>query len=237
VYNLPTLQNALRFDADLLADIFAGRVRRWDDPAVADRNPGVELPATPIHVVHRVSGSGTSRAFATFLASSRHGWPAGEEAWRTGEAAEGNEGVAAAVQQATGAIGYVELAYATLGRLQVGLVRNARGEDVLPSDASVRGAMEAFDPATLKAALVLSPEPHAYPVAAVTWLVVDPGAIAPDHVARVLGFITWALHDGASAAAALEYVPLPPRVVAHYDSVLTEARLNPCQPAGRPTRP
>ena len=241
VYNLPDQGAALRFDADLLADIFLGRVRRWNDRAVAARNPGAALPDLPITVVHRAPGSGTSRSFAEFLASSTH-WPRPrttdtDVSWAAGLQVEGNEGVSAQVQQTVGALGYVELAYANLYRLQVGLVQNALGQDILPSDASIRDAVSAL-PASVPpgTSLVLPRVPRSYPIASLTWLVLDPGTTDPERGARVVAFARWALREGARAADRLEYVPLPPHVVAHYDSVLTALRFGPCEKHESPGR-
>ncbi len=238
VYNLPGVRSALRLDADVLAEIFAGRVTRWDAPSIAARNPGVSLPALAITVVHRGGGSGTSRAFAAFLASSAQ-WPravksGGDVVWPIGVAVEGNEGIGAQVQQTVGALGYAELAYATLYHLQVALVRNALGEDVLPSDASVRGALAAaFAGGDHGPSLILTSAPRSYPIAALTWLVFDPQTLDVARREKVVGFIRWALHDGAAAAGRLEYVPLPPAVVAQYDSALTSLTPGPC-PSGAP---
>lgn len=230
VYNLPEQSSALRLDADLLADIFTGVIRRWDDRAIAARNPGVELPGRAISVVHRAPGSGTSRAFAAYLASSRKWKPRGDLEWSTGVAVEGNEGVGAQVHQTVGAIGYAEVAYATLYHLQVALVRNAHGEDVLPSDVSIRGAVDSalVHSSADSASLILSTAPRSYPIATLTWLVFDPGTLDASRRAKVVSFIRWALHNGAASADRLEYVPLPPAAVTRYDSALTTLSANSC---------
>jgi phosphate transport system substrate-binding protein len=227
VYRLPGLTSTLRFDAPLLVAIFGGRVTRWDAPAIQALNPGVRLPAQPITVVHRAGGSGTSRAFAAFLATG--GWPRahGDSAdvrWPVGVAVEGNEGIAGQVQATLGSIGYLELAYARINRLPAGTVRNTAGAFVAPSLASVAAALVA-PPAGVA-------DTAAYPIVTRTWLVVDPSRVAVEKGERLSAFLRWALADGATQARALEYAPLPPVQVAHYDSLVRALTFGPC-PAPR----
>ena len=212
-YHLPSSANSaspLHFDAALLADIYSGRVTRWNAREVRLLNPDVTLPATTITVVHRASGSGTGRAFSDFLATSGrwaggHGGDSVDAPWPVGVAAEGNEGVASEVKVTLGAIGFMELAYARQNRLRIGAVKTAGGGFLLPG----RGAT-------------------AYPITARTWLVIDPTHVSTERGEMLASFIRWALHDGAEQAIALEYTPLPADTVAHYDSLLRALTFGKC---------
>ncbi|MDB4913881.1 MAG: phosphate transporter substrate-binding protein [Gemmatimonadetes bacterium] len=208
VYHLPA-GASLRFDARLLADIFSGRIRRWDAPAVRVLNAGVVLPAMPIVVVHRASGSGTGRAFSDYLAKTGK-WrtpadSAADVVWPVGVAVEGNEGVASEVKVTVGAIGYVELVYARQNRLAVAAVQTAAGDFVPPGQGS-----------------------GTYPIVAQTWLVLDPAHVHAGRGSALVTFIRWALEDGATSAKAMEYFPAPPDTVARYDSLLRKIDFAAC---------
>lgn len=210
VYNIPSLAGAapLQFDATLLADIFAGRVTRWNDARVATHNVGVALPDLPVTVVHRGSGSGTGQAFGAFLTTS-HAWPGtttdtSDVHWPVGIAAEGNEGVAVEVKVTAGAIGYVELAYARQNRIAVGAVRGPNG--------FVTPGLGASD----------------YPISARTWLVIDPARSTVERGRPLVEFVRWALRDGAEQARVLEYTPISADTVTHYDAVLRAIPFETC---------
>lgn len=218
-YNLPAASGEpipLRFDAALLAAIFSGKVTRWNAPEIAGINPGVTLPATLITVVHRGTGSGTSRAFSDFLSTSGR-WKGGtvgdttEVHWPVGLAAEGNEGVAMEVKVTIGAIGYVELAYARQNRLSVGRVKGAANEFLSPGSES-----------------------PGYPISARTWLVIDPTHVPAERGTPLVAFVRWALHEGAEQARAMEYTPIDADTVSKYDSLLKTIRFDRCaKPATR----
>ncbi|MES2176879.1 MAG: phosphate ABC transporter substrate-binding protein PstS [Gemmatimonadota bacterium] len=203
-YNLPRLgtEQSLQVDARLLSNIYSGRVRRWNDEGIRKLNPGVLLPSMPIVVVHRANGSGTGRAFSSYLATSGSwGSAVGDTAdakWPVGLAAEGNEGVATEVKVTVGAIGYMELAYARLNRLSIAAVRTPDRGYQLPGRES--------------------PD---YPITARTLLVIDATHVSNERGSALVSFIRWALRHGASQAQAMEYTTLPPDTIAHYDSVLT----------------
>jgi phosphate transport system substrate-binding protein len=239
-YHVPGLTIPLVFDADVLADIFAGRVTQWNAQAIRALNAEAKLPALPITVVHRAGGSGTSRAFDAFLRTSKR-WrvraagDTGDVRWPAGIAVEGNEGVAGEVRQTPGTIGYVELAYARLNHLPVATLRNAAARLVAPSEEGVRAVMNLVFGAHAAPGAplpVAASEPDAYPVATLTWLVIDPRRADASKRRTLVAFVRWALHDGAAQARALEYSPLPPRVVAYYDSVLRDVPDRRCPAAG-----
>jgi phosphate transport system substrate-binding protein len=222
-YNVPDAgEEPLRLDADALAGIFLGRITRWDDAALAALNPGRALPALPMLPAVRVRSSGTSAIFAAYLGTSAE-WRRADRAsgggagarWPVGTGVEGNEGVAAQVRATPGAIGFVEHSYATLGRLRVAALRDARGGFVRPDTLALRlAADELLTVATVDTvtALVGARAAGAYPVAGVTRIVAD--RVLADSVrgAHLIAFARWALDDGARAAAALGYVPLPGKV-------------------------
>lgn len=216
VVNLPTIGNPVHLDADALAAIYLGRITRWNDATIRSLNPALALPDAPIHVVQRTSTSGTSEIFADYLD--------GAAAWRTargdsltrwpvGARVEGNEGVAAQVSSTVGSIGFVELTYARQAGLSVAALRNRAGRFVRPDSASLaRTSSELL--ATPAAAdtlhgLVGARDEGAYPVAAITRLVVDQSLGDQRRSAHFIAFVRWALREGASSATALGYAPLP----------------------------
>jgi phosphate transport system substrate-binding protein len=233
-YHIPGLDSPLRLDRETLRQIFDGRVSRWNAPAIVALNPGSRLPATPISVVYRTAGSATSVLFSEFLRGK--GRDAGAEpSWRVGIAAEGNEGVAAQIQQTVGSIGYVELAYATPNGLEVALIRNGAGEFARPSEATLNATVSAGLSGRADArgvSLVSLSQAGTYPIGGITWLVLDPGKLGEEKGRKIVAFARWALREGADAARRLEYVPLPAAVVAHYDSVLTSLSFGPCTAGG-----
>ncbi len=235
VYHLPGVEQPLRLDAPALRAIYDGTVMRWNAGVIARQNPGVRLPATPIVVVHREAGSATSLSFAAYIRGPAR--PAAlaptDPAWKVGYAAKGNEGVAAQVQQTVGAIGYVELAYAAPSGLPVALLKNGAGEYARPSEATlnttVMKGLEGRADAQ-GAALVGLPMSGTYPIGAITWLVLDPARLGKQKGRKVVAFAEWALREGSESARRLEYVPLPPAIVAHYDSMLAALTFAPCTP-------
>ena len=218
-YNLPALRQPLRLDGATLAAIYLGQVRRWNDARIAALNPGVALPAADILPVYRTDGSGTTFVFTDYLAAVSPAWKervgTGKSVkWPTGLGAKGNEGVTGSVRQAEGAIGYVELAYATQNKLPVAALRNAAGAFVQPSVEATTAAASQLDEQLrrhpdLRLSIVNAPGAQAYPLAAFTYLLVP--AHMDDCVrARALtGLLQWALTEGGDMARRLDYAPLP----------------------------
>ena len=218
-YNLPDLTDTLTFTGELLADIFLGRVTRWDDARIAALNPDIDLPDRDILVVHRSDGSGTTYVFTDYLAAVSPAWRAGpgkgkEVQWPVGLGGKGNEGVAGQVKQTPGTLGYTELAYAKQNRLPVAAVRNAAGADITPTIESITAA--ASEAArTLPAdtdyriSIVNAPGAASYPISSFTWILLYEQQ--PDSVKgrKLLDFLEWALTEGEAEAAALDYAPLP----------------------------
>ena len=221
-YNLPGVTAALKLTPAVLADIFAGRVTKWNAPAIASLNAGVTLPAKDILVVHRSDGSGTTYIFTSFLSAAVPTWKAGpgagkEVAWPIGLGGKGNEGVSGQVKQTPGAIGYVELAYAKQNSLPYASIRNASGEFVEPSIESVTAAAAAVAD-TLSASsdyrlsLVNAGGKGAYPIASMTWLLVYKNQRDATKGKELADFLRWSYQTGYQSAAALDYAPLPDKL-------------------------
>lgn len=216
----------LRLSPGLLVDIFLGRVKTWADPAIAQLNLDLKLPAAPIAVVHRADGSGTTYTFTTFLAQSSADWKSqvGSDLlvnWPVGEGYKGNSGVARALQNTPNSIGYLDLVQALAAKLQVARVQNTSGRFVAPSGASIQAAMDSanWDPATqFNTLLVNMAGEDSYPiVAAVFGLASDRSAQRP-RTARA--FLKWSVTSGRATAEKLGYVTLPSSVVPKIQAVL-----------------
>jgi len=217
VVNLPRIASPVRLDAAALAGIYLGRITRWDDVALRELNPSLALPAMPILVVQRVRTSGTSEVFADYLATDA-AWRAAQRDtvthWPVGERVEGNEGVAAQVRAREGALGFVELSYAEQSRLATAMLRNRSGAFVRPDSSSLRrtaAELLATASADTLHGLVGARNAQAYPIVAITRLVVDKALGDARRGAHFLAFARWALRDGANSARALGYAPLPPQ--------------------------
>jgi phosphate transport system substrate-binding protein len=222
VYNIPGVSAELRFTGRLLADIYLGKIAKWNDPAIRNVNPGIELPGADITVVHRSDGSGTTYIWADYLAKVSPDWKrsvgvATSVNWPAGVGGKGNEGVAGLVKQTPGAIGYVELIYAIQNQIAYGSVQNAAGQYVRATTETVSNAAASAArnmPRDFRVSITNAPGKDVYPISSFTWLLVQE---APRDVqrSRVLAdFIRWALGDGQKFAAGLGYAPLPKEVVA-----------------------
>jgi phosphate transport system substrate-binding protein len=216
-YNLPDSPK-LKMDGPTIADIFFGKITKWNDPAIAGQNPGVKLPDLDIVVVHRADGSGTTYIWVDYLSSVSKEWETkvgrGKAvSWPTGQGAKGNEGVTGMVKQTPGAIGYVELIYAKQNKLPFADIKNASGEYVTPGIESVTKALESAKiPDDFRFSMVNSPGSGAYPIAGTTWLLVYETQKDPVRGRKVVEFLNWSLTKGEAMAPALDYAPLPDSV-------------------------
>ncbi len=225
-YNLPGVQTGLKLDGPTIADIYLGKIKTWNDPAIATLNPGVSLPSTPITVVHRSDSSGTSAGFTGFLAAVDPEWKSKVGSgkivpWPVGTGAKGNAGVAGAVQQTTGAIGYVEQAYALQHNFTYASVKNKAGNYVAPTLASTTAAAEGIVvPANLGFAIKNPSSPQAYPITSQTFVVVYkdlckagvPGGKAAAE--GVVKFLNYGLGEGQAILAKADYAALPAAILA-----------------------
>jgi len=229
-YNIPGLTQPLKLSSEAIADIFLGKIYKWNAKPIASLNPGVTLPSKDILVVHRSDGSGTTYIFSDFLSSVNGDWKAGpgkgkELQWPVGLGGKGNEGVAGQVKQTPYSIGYVELAYAKQNKLPYALVRNPSGKFIEPTIASVTAAaagVVAKLPANTdyRISIVNAPGEDAYPISSFTWILLYKNQTDPAKGKKLVDFLKWALHDGEQAAAALDYAPLPQELVARLDERL-----------------
>lgn len=248
-YNLPTLKRPLNLAGDVIADIFLGRITKWNDRRIVALNPADTLPDSDILVVHRADGSGTSYIFSDYLAAVSPAWAAGpgrgkDVLWPTGIGGKGNEGVAGQVKQMVGAIGYLEVVYARQNRLPAVHIRNRAGKFVSPMPFEIASAATSVEGDTtkrdLRVSLVNAASPHAYPIVSFTWMLIAPEAIGPVKTRQLADFLRWALADGGDMASALGYVALPSEtaatVLAQLDALVarTEQPTPPASPAKVP---
>jgi len=217
-YQLPALGAPLQLDPDVLAQIFLGRITRWNDPTIRALNPGISLPATPIHPVQRARITGTSGVFSRYLDASPLWVDArrdGRDLSAPGSRVEGNEGVTAEIRVREGSIGIVELTYAEQARLPVAALRNVSGAFVIPSPASIAvAATEMLSPERADSLLgaVGATAADAYPAVALTRIVADAALGDATKGTHFVAFARWALTDGARSAAEVGYGSLPPAV-------------------------
>jgi phosphate transport system substrate-binding protein len=222
-YNLPDVKQPLKLTGPLVADIFGGKITKWNDSRIAAVNPGVKLPATDILVVHRSEGSGTTYIFSDYLSSVSPSWKASpgkgkELQWPVGLGEKGNDGVAARVKQTPGAVGYVELAYAKQNGLSTAQLQNAGGKFVAPTaeaaTAAVDAAVSKLPPnSDYRISIVNSPGADSYPITSLTWLLVYTKQTDAAKAKKLTDFIRWALTSGGADATALDYAPLPKPLV------------------------
>jgi len=211
----------LKLDASAIADIYLGKIAKWNDPAIAKLNPGVRLPATAISVVHRSDGSGTTFIWSNYLSKVSPEWKekVGEGTsidWPVGVGGKGNEGVASYVQRIEGAIGYVEYAYVLQNKMAYVLVKNRDGHYVSPSAKAFQAAAAGADwSAAPGMYLILTDAPGAqsWPIAGATFILMHKTQEKPTQAKEVLKFFDWAYAHGDKMAESLDYVPLPDRVV------------------------
>ncbi|MEA2475530.1 MAG: phosphate transport system substrate-binding protein [Thermoleophilaceae bacterium] len=222
-YNLSGVQKGLKLDGATIADIFLGKITKWNAPAIAKLNPGVKLPGDAITVVHRSDESGTTKGFTTFLAAYSPEWKSkvGVDKtvkWPTGTGAKGNDGVAAGVKQQKGAIGYVEEAYALQNNFTTASVKNKAGQFVEPTLASTTAAGEGITvPADLGIGIIDAANPKAYPIASQTFVLVYKdmckAGVAKGTASGVKRFVDYGLGEGQNVLGQLQYAKLPAAVL------------------------
>jgi len=236
-YNLPGLTTPLRLTGQVLADIFSGRVKKWNAPAIAALNPGVNLPNLDILSVHRSDGSGTTYIFTSYLTAVSPSWKAGpgagkEVAWPAGLGAKGNEGVAGQVKQAPGSVGYVELAYAKQNRLAYASIRNRAGQFVEPSIESITAAAGAIadtlsDSSDYGVSIINTSGANVYPISSMTWILVYQNQSDAAKGRALVDFMRWAYETGHKDAPSLDYAPLPDKMRAKLVTRLSSIKIPP----------
>jgi phosphate transport system substrate-binding protein len=226
-YNIPGVTAELKFTSDAIAGIFLGKIKKWNDPAIASANEGVALPANDITVVHRSDGSGTTYVFTDYLSKVSADWKNGpgtgpSPAWPTGLGAKGNEGVTGQIKQSPNSIGYVELIYAEQNKLPVASVKNAAGEWIKPSlDSTSAAAAGAQIPDDLRVSITNAPGAGAYPISSFTYLLVYKEQPDQTKGKALVDFMWWATHEGEKMAKDLSYAPLPAEVVKKAEAKIT----------------
>ena len=230
VVNVPGLKpGQLRLTGPLLADIYAGKVKTWNDPAIAKLNPGVSLPATSIALVHRSDGSGTTFNFTHYLSQVSPSWKAGpgegkSVAWPGGVGGKGNEGVAAYVRQIANSLGYVEYAYAQQNKMNTASLQNAAGNFVAPSAASFSNAAESADWKNAKdfnLVMTNASGADAWPLTATTFILLPRQPKDKAKSEAAIAFFRYALEKGQTQANKLDYVPLPAPLVQQVESYVS----------------
>ena len=220
--NLKGIQpGQLKLTPELLAAIYLGNIKKWNDPAIASVNPGLQLPATDVNVVHRSDGSGTTFIWSNYLSKVSPEWKSkvGEGTavnWPVGVGGKGNEGVAQYVQRIDGAIGYVEYAYVLQNKMAYALVKNRDGHFVAPSAKAFQAAAAAADWKAAPAMYLIltdAPGKDSWPIAGATFILMHKTQDKPENAKQVLQFFEWAYAKGDRMAEELDYVPMPDAVV------------------------
>ena len=226
-YNVAGIGSGLKLTAPVLADIFAGKITKWNDARITGINAGKKLPATSISIAHRSDGSGTTNIFTSYLSAISPAWKAQIGAgktvsWPVGLGGKGNDGVTAIIKQGNGTIGYVELAYAMSNRLTVAALRNKSGKYVMPSVASTSAAAAGAAAQTAKdpRAPIFNQGGNAYPIAGYTFLMYYASNANTPKGKQLTRFLNWAMSSGQQYAGGLMYAPLPKSVVASNKSRL-----------------
>ena len=238
-YNLQGVTQPLRFSPDVIADIFLGKIKNWNDARLKADNGGAALPDTEIVVVHRSDGSGTSAVFTDYLSKVSGEWKekvgsGTSPNWPTGIGGKGNEGVTGQVKQTPNTIGYVELAYAVQNKLPVAEIKNKSGAFIQPTVDAVTAAAAASvasTPEDLRVSITDAAGPTAYPISSYTYILVYQQQGDATKGKALVDFLWWGIHDGEKFARDLQYAPLPDEIVRR-----AEAKINSITAGGKPVR-
>jgi phosphate transport system substrate-binding protein len=228
-YNVAAITQPLNLSPEVVADIFLGKIKKWNDPRLKQDNPSAELPAGDITTVHRSDGSGTTFVFTDYLSKVSPEWKEKVGAdkspkWPGGQGGKGNEGVTGQIKQQPNTIGYVELAYAVQNKLPVALIKNTSGKFIAPSIDAVTAAAasaSAQTPDDLRVSITNSAGPDAYPISSYTYILAYKEQKNADKGKALVDFLWWGIHDGEQYAKDLLYAPLPEEIVKR-----TEAKIN-----------
>jgi len=220
IYNVPGVSKDLNFSGDVIADIYLGKITKWNDPRLVKDNPGANLPDKAILPVYRSESSGTTFIFTDYLSKVSFDWKSkvGSNSavkWPAGIGAKGNEGVAGMVRQTPGSLGYVELIYALQNKMAYGAVKNAAGKFLQGSPDGVTAAAAAAAktmPADYRVSITNAQGAASYPISSFTYLLIPLKFADPAKGAAVKGFLTWMLEHGESEAKGMDYAPLPAQV-------------------------
>ena len=232
LYNLTGAPNGLKLDGTTVADIFLGKIKKWNDPAITALNPGVTLPSTSIAVVHRADESGTTAVFTGWLSAESSTWKKQVGAdkavqWPVGQGANQSSGVAAAVKQTNGAIGYASQDYAVTSGLSSAAIKAPNGQYVSPTpDAISKAGTGLKFPITPDTAILNSSTPGAYPISSTTYVIIYTDQTNKDTAQTMVDYWTWGLTKGQSVLTQLNYAPLPSSVAQGSLSELSKITVN-----------
>lgn len=229
-YNIPGLTERLNFSPDVIAEIFLGKITKWNDKKILKDNPGVQLPDKKIIVVHRSDGSGTTFIFTDYLCGVSKEWKnkigkGTSVNWATGLGAKGNEGVTGLIKQTPYSIGYVELSYAIRNNLGYGNIKNKAGKFITPTLSSITAALAAKAqnmPSDFRVSIVNPDGVDSYPIAGLTWILVYKNQTDKVKGEKIVKFLNWAITDGQKYASDLHYAPLPGNLVQQIQKKLKE---------------
>ena len=238
-YNLPAAAKPLHFSPGVIADIFLGKITKWNDPRIKADNADATLSPTDITVVHRAESSGTSFVFTDYLSKVSPEWKEKvgtdkQPKWPTGQGGKGNEGVTGQIKQQPNTIGYVELAYATQNKLPVALIKNASDKFVEPTIDAVTAAAAASagtTPDDLRVSITNAAGADVYPISSYTYILVYKNQKDAAKGKALVDFLWWGIHDGEKSAKDLQYAPLPQDIVKR-----AEAKINAITAGGKPLR-
>lgn len=225
-YNIPNAPKDLKISPTVLADIFLGKITNWNDQQIAADNPGISLPDSKISVAHRSDGSGTTYIFSDYLSSISPEWSSkvGKGTslnWPTGIGGKGNAGVAGVIQQTSGSIGYLELAYAVQNNLPYAMMKNKEGKWLAPSlQSTSAAAASATIPDDMRVSIVNAPGAEAYPIAGFSWALIYKDQTDKAKGTALVNFINWAIHDGQALSEGLNYAKLPAGLVSREEGML-----------------
>jgi phosphate transport system substrate-binding protein len=231
-YNLPGENNLINLTPEIIAEIYLGNIKTWNDARIISINKGVNIPGLPILVAHRSDGSGTTAIFTNYLSKVSADWKAkvgagGSVNWPTGLGGKGNEGVAGLVKQTPGAIGYVELIYALQNKMDYAKVKNKKGKFIVPSIASVTAAGAVKLPDDSKIFLTDTDAAEGYPIAGFTWVLIykeqNYNGRSLDRATKLLKLLWWNIHEGQAFAAPLNYAPLSKEAQSLAERILKSA--------------
>ncbi len=234
-YNLPD-KPKLKFTPDVIADIFLGKITRWDDPRIAAVNPEVKLPGLSIVVVHRSDGSGTTFIFSDYLTKVSKDWAFKVGAdkslnWPVGLGAKGNPGVAGLINQTPGAIGYVELIYTMQNNMPAGIIKNKAGNFIEPNIKSTSAAANIDMPDDTRVSLTDTAAADGYPISGLTWLILYKeqnysSDRSKERSEELVKLLWWMLHEGQQIAEPMKYAPIPSSAVAKGEQILRSVVYN-----------
>ena len=233
-YNVPGVQSGIKMTGDVLAKIYMGQIKKWNDPALKALNPGMKLPDLDISVVHRSDGSGTSYIFTNYLAAVSPDWKSKVGSglsvnWPTGAGGKGSQGVSGIVKQQPGGIGYFELAYSTLNNIATVSMQNQAGQFVAPSvqGASLAAAGAANNmPPDLRAVFVNAAGQNVYPISGFSWVAINQAQTDAKTAPTLVHLLWYVTHQGQQQASSLQYAPLPDPVVKLDEQQLKKVTLN-----------